>query len=292
LRKPQFWFGLLVLGPMLIWYAVIGIGPILRAFWMAVFDYNIVDRSRSVFVGLGNFAALLRDELFWISLKQTVIYSVVLYVVMLPLALVLALSLTSIVRGRRFFEFVVFLPVVVSLLAIAQLFYLLLNPGFGPVNRVLGVLGLPQSRFLEGTESALYTVAGVDVWKSVGFYVVILAAGLLNVPQELYDAAKVDGAGAWQRFWKVTLPLLAHTLALVSVLIAMAGLQVFTLVVVMPYRPGQPGTATYVMNLLVWKEAFQMVRFGRATATAFVLFLFVLAVTVVQLRLIRPRWSY
>jgi ABC-type sugar transport system permease subunit len=187
---------------------------------------------------------------------------------------------------------VVFLPVVVSLVAIAQLFYLLLNPGFGPVNRVLGALGLPQSRFLEGTESALYTVAGVDVWKSVGFYVVILAAGLLNVPQELYDAAKVDGAGPWQRFWRITLPLLAHTLALVCVLIAMQGLQVFTIVAVLPPRPGEPGTSTHVMNWLVYKEAFHRVRFGMATAAAFVLFLFVFAVTILQLRLIRPRWSY
>src|SRR5262249_1711621 len=151
---------------------------------------------------------------------------------------------------------------------------------------ILRLFGWPGSRFLSGPESALLSVIGVDLWKTFGFYVVVLTAGLLNIPVEIYDAAKVDGGNRWQNFRYVTLPLLAHTLALVCVLIAMHGLQVFTQVVVMPASPGGPGHATYVLNLLVYNEAFTNFRFGFATAAAFVLFLLTFIVTLIQLRLL------
>ncbi len=131
----------------------------------------------------------------------------------------------------------------------------------------------------------------MDAWKGLGFHVVILTAGMLNIPEEMYDAAKVDGAGGWARFWHVTLPLLGHTLALVSVLIVMGGLQAFTQVIVLG-QEGGPGTATYVLNLLVYNEAFESMRFGFATAAAFTLFVFIFAITVIQLKLLRPTWSY
>jgi ABC-type sugar transport system permease subunit len=156
-------------------------------------------------------------------------------------------------------------------------------------------LGLPKCPFLAGFKTALYTVIGVDIWKNLGFYVVILTAGLLNIPQEMYDAAKVDGAGSWHCFRHITIPLLGHTLALVCVLLAMHGLQVFTQVVVLsgrPGAPGGPGQATYVMNLLVYHEGFVNMRFGLATATALVLFVFVFIVTVFQLKILRPTWKY
>jgi ABC-type sugar transport system permease subunit len=130
------------------------------------------------------------------------------------------------------------------------------------------------------------------VWKSLGFYVVILLAGMLTIPEHLYDAARVDGANAVQRFRNITLPLLGHTLTLVSILIVLHGLSVYTIVVVMPEPPGGPGRAAYVMNLLVFEEGFSRLNFGLATAIALALFLIVLVITVVQLRLLKPRWSY
>ena len=180
----------------------------------------------------------------------------------------------------------------VNQVSISLLFKMLMNPQLGQINQILRSVGIPPSQFLTSHETALYSVIGVDIWKALGFYVVILTAGMLNIPEEMYDAAKVDGAGIWQRFWRVTLPLLGHTLTLISVLIVMHGLQVFTQVVVMPSQAGGPGNATYVLNLLVYNEAFTNLRFGFATATAFTLFVFVFVITVVQLRVLRPTWSY
>ena len=292
LRKPQFWFGLAVLAPLIVWYVWFAFSPILRAFWMAVVEYKILQPDQSPFVGLRHFRMLFEYKLFWISIRNTLVYAAVFYAGMVPLALFVSACLTSVTRGRNFYQFVIFLPVVVSLVAISLLFKMLMNPQLGQINQILKSVGIPPSQFLTSHETALYSVIGVDIWKALGFYVVILTAGMLNIPEEMYDAAKVDGASIWQRFWRVTLPLLGHTLTLISVLIVMHGLQVFTQVVVMPSQAGGPGNATYVLNLLVYNEAFTNLRFGFATATAFTLFLFVFVITVVQLRVLRPTWSY
>ncbi|HMN31204.1 MAG TPA: sugar ABC transporter permease [Caldilineaceae bacterium] len=292
LRKPQFWFGAFILVPLLAWYIIFGFWPIIRAFRMAVTDYQLLDPAASPFVGLKHFRMLFDYELFWISLKNTLLYAAAFYAIMLPLALLVAVALAAVKRGRNLYQALIFIPVVVSLVAISLLFKMLMDPQVGQLNAILRALGLPSSRFLSGPESALLSVVAVDVWKALGFYVIILTAGILNIPEEMYDAAKVDGAGAWPRFRHITIPLLAHTLALICVLIAMHGLQVFTQVVVMPPQAGGPGRATYVMNLLVYNEAFMNLRFGFATATSFVLFLFILVITFIQFRVIRPKWSY
>lgn len=292
LKRPQFWFGLVVIAPLLVWYAVFGFWPIIQAFRMAVTDYNLLDPATSPFVGLKHFRALFEYALFWTSLKNTMIYAIVLYVVMIPLAMAISVCLAALRVGRNVYQSLIFLPVVVSLVAISLLFKMLMDPQVGQFNAILRAVGLPPSRFLSGPESALLSVIMVDVWKAMGFYIIIMTAGLLNIPEEMYDAAKVDGASAWHRFRHISVPLLAHTLVLVCVLVAMHGLQVFTQVVIMPSDPGGPGRATYMMNLLVYTEAFTNLRFGFATAVAFVLFLFTLVITMVQLRLIRPNWSY
>jgi len=291
LARPQFWFGSVVLVPLAAYYVVFSFSPIVRAFWMSLVDYQVLNPAASPFVGLRHFRQLFSYSLFWPSVKNTLVYAVLLYILVLPPALLVSVCLTSITRGRNFYQAIIFLPVVVSYVAIALLFRMLMDPQIGQFNQILRALHLPTSRFLNGPESALASIVAVDAWKSLGYYVVILTAGMLNIPQEMYDAAEVDGAGSWTCFWRVTLPLLGHTLALVSVLIVMSGLQAFTQVTVLG-QGGGPGTSTYTMNLLVYNEAFQNMRFGFATAAALVLFIFTFAVTVIQLKLIRPTWSY
>ncbi len=130
----------------------------------------------------------------------------------------------------------------------------------------------------------------MNVWKGLGFYVLLLTAGMLNIPSELHDAARVDGVNEWQRFWHITLPLMGHTLVLVIVLLAIGSLQEYTSVVIL--TNGGPGNATYVLNLLIVQEAFSNMRFGVAAAAAFIEFVLVFLISIAQLRLFRPRWSY
>ncbi|MEZ4863591.1 MAG: sugar ABC transporter permease [Caldilineaceae bacterium] len=290
LRKPQFWFGASIIIPTLLWYWFFAYQPIILAFRLAVVKYQMLDPAGSPFVGLDNFRQLFANPLFMVSVRNTITWAIFSFVGMLPISLGIALCLVNVRRGRNLYQGLVFLPVVISLVAVALLFRMLMDPEVGQFNRILESIGLPPFQWLSSSDTALPTAVGIAIWKGLGFYVVILTAGMLNIPQELHDAATVDGVNAWQRFRFMTLPLLSHTLALVMVILAIGALQEFTGVFVL--TNGGPGNATYMYNLLIYQEAFQDIRFGTATAAALIQFVFIIIITVVQLRLIRPSWSY
>jgi multiple sugar transport system permease protein len=290
LRRPQFWFGFTMLLPTLIWYWFFSYRPIIQAFRLSVVRYRILDPAASKFVGLDNFSTLFEHPLFWISVQNTLTWAVLAFLLMIPISMGIAVCLANIRRGRNLYQGLIFLPVVVSLVAVILMFRMLMDSEVGQFNQILRSLHLPESKWLASTSSALPTAVGIGVWKSLGFYVVILTAGLMGIPQELYDAALVDGANEWHRFWSITLPLIGHTLVLVTVLLAIGALQEFTL----PYilTNGGPGNATYLYNLLIYSEAFTDLRFGTATAAALLQFFFILIISVLQLKLLRPSWSY
>jgi ABC-type sugar transport system permease subunit len=288
LGKPQFWFGLLILAPILAWYAIFAFGPLLRAFWMATVQYDLLNPADSPFVGLKNFEQVLSYPLFWTAVRRTITFAVFVYLGTLPLALFVSLCLVSVSRGRSFYQFVIFLPVVVSYVAIALLFRMLMDPQTGQFNQILTAVGLPRSLWITGPDSALPSIAMIDIWKGLGFHVVIITAGLLGIPEEMYDAAKVDGAGPWHRFRYVTIPLLGNTLLLESVIMVIGTLQAFTNGQVI----GCAGDSCFWISLLVYSEAFVNMRFGFATASAFVLFIFILGLTMIQTRALKPDWQY
>ena len=291
LRRSQVHFGVAVLIPTLAWYYLFLFRPIFQAFRIAMVDYRILDPANSPFVGLGNFDKLLLNPLFLTSILNTFTWTLYIFLFMLPLSLGIATALANIRRLRNFYQAVIFIPVVVSLVAVSLLFRMVMDPEVGQLNRLLAAVGLPPSSWLSSTSTALVTISGIAVWKSVGFYVVLFTAGMLNIPEEIIDAARVDGANEWQRFWRVTIPLLTHTIILVLVLLTVGSLQEFTLPYVLTTEGG-PGTATYLYNLLIYQEAFTHIRFGTATVAALLQFAFILACSLVQIRILRPTWSY
>ena len=290
LRKPQFWFGVTIIIPTLLWYWFFAYQPIILAFRLAVVKYQLLDPAGSPFVGLDNFRQLFENPLFLVSIRNTLVWALFSFVAMLPISLLISVCLVNVRRGRNIYQGILFLPVVISLVAIALLFRMLMDPEVGQLNRILEAIGLPPFQWLSSSDTALATAVGIGVWKGLGFYVVILTAGMLNIPMELQDAATVDGVSGWQRFRCMTLPLLAHTLALIMVMLAIGALQEFTGVFVL--TNGGPGNATYMYNLLIYQEAFQDIRFGTATAAALIQFVFIIFISILQLRLIRPSWSY
>jgi ABC-type sugar transport system permease subunit len=277
-----------VLLPILVWYAWFAFGPVLRAIWMSTVQYDLLNPADSKFVGLKNFQQVFGYQLFWIAVQRTITFSVFVYLGTLPLALFVSLCLVAVAHGRNFYQFVIFLPVVVSYVAIALLFRMLMDPQTGQFNQILHALGLPTSLWITGPNSALPAIAMIDVWKGLGFHVVIITAGLLGIPEEMYDAAKVDGAGAWHRFRYVTMPLLGNTLLLESVIMVAGTLQAFTNAEII----GCAGDSCFWISRLVYTEAFTNMRFGFATASAFVLFVFILGLTIVQVRALKPDWQY
>lgn len=289
-RRPQFWFGLAVLVPTFIWYALFAYFPILRGLWLAFFNYDFLSRRAGEFLGLANFDKLFLNPLLFIALRNTLVLAGLQFVALLPLALLIATCLTNVRYGREIYQGVIFLPVVVSLVAIALLFLMLMDPQTGTFNGILAALGLPPSQWLSSSSSALAVMAGINVWKGLGFYVLLLTAGMMNIPNDIHDAARVDGANSWQHFWSVTLPLLGGTLVLVLVLLAIGTLQEYAGVVVL--TNGGPDNATYVLNLLIVQEAFNNMRFGTAAAASVIEFILVFIISIAQLRLFRPTWSY
>ena len=292
LRKPQFWFGFTMIVPLMVWYWIFSFQPILQAFQMSTVAYKLLDPTNSSFVGLGNFVKIADHPLFWISVKNTLMWAAFSFLFNLPLAMLIAVFLSKARRGRNVYQALIFVPVVVSLVAVSLLFRMLMDPEVGQLNKLLSGVGLPELQWLSSSSSALPTAVTIATWKGLGFFVVILTAGIMNIPSELYDASLVDGANPWQQFWRITLPLIGHTILLITVLLAIGSLQEFTLPTVLFGGGTGPGNSTYLYNMLIYQEAFGDIRFGTATAAALLQFAFILAISILQIKLIRPSWSY
>lgn len=274
----------------MVWYGLFVFGPIAQTLWISVHAYDLIDPASSRFVGLSNFEQLLSNPRFLTAVWNTVQWTLLAFAVMIPTALLISMCLVTVRRGRNLYQALIFLPVVVSLVAVALLFRILMDPEVGLLNRILGSIGVTGFRWLSDSDTALPVLLGIAVWKSVGVHVVIITAGLLAIPDELYDAARVDGAGYWQTFSRITFPLLGNTLALVAVILSIGAIQEYTLPTII--TEGGPGDSTFLFSMLVYEEAFLHIRFGTAAAAALLQFGVILVVSIGWLRLLRPRWSY
>jgi multiple sugar transport system permease protein len=276
------------LGIPLVHLAVFSLVPVGFTVDLAFHSWGLLEREQR-FVGLANFRALLADGLFWTTLRNTAVY--VAYVpITMAAAIGLALLLNQRRAGIRVLRAIVFLPYVTSMVAIAIVWQWMFNADFGLVNYALHLVGLPAVDWLGSPRFALLSIIGVTVWTQVGYQMLIFLAGLQGIPQAYHDAALVDGAGPWQRFRHVTLPLLRPVTLFVLVTGVIAGFQVFTLVYMM--TEGGPLHSTDVIVYRIYQAAWEFLRFGYASAMALVLFALLLVVTVIQFRLLGRRVEY
>jgi len=289
-RNPRFWFVLTALVPLLAWYGIFVVWAYGRGIYLAFTSYHLINPSLNKFVGWRNFQALFDDQIFYVALKNSAIWGLMGNLVGIPLCLGISLCLVSIRRGRNLYQTLIFLPVVLSLVSVIVLVRFMLDPSYGPVDRILDDLHLPTSTFLQGTTTALPTLVGFGIWKGWGITIVILTAGLLNIPAELIDAARVDGANAWQRFLHMTLPLLQPTLTFIVILGVIGALQEYTIPTVM--TAGGPDNTTYLLNMYIYDVGIVNLQFGQAAAAALIECLITLFLTLVVLRFLRIRWSY
>ncbi len=262
--------------------------PVGFTVYLAFHSWGLLQQEK-IFLGWANFRELLADGLFWTTLRNTAMY--VGYVpITMAAAIGLALLLNRRRAGVRLLRAIVFLPYVTSMVAIAIVWQWMFNADFGLVNYALHLLGLPAVDWLGNPRFALLSIVCVTVWTQVGYQMLIFLAGLQGIPQAYYDAALVDGAGPWQRFRHVTLPLLRPVILFVLVTGIIAGFQVFTLVYMM--TEGGPLHSTDVIVYRIYQTAWEFLRFGYASAMALVLFAVLLAVTLVQFRLLGKRVDY
>jgi multiple sugar transport system permease protein len=275
--------------PWLIGLVVFLIGPIVASVLLSFTNWNLISPAR--WVGLENYRDMIHSSEFWQSIKVTLFYAVLSVPLYLSLGLSLAILLNQRIRGMYAFRTILFLPTVLSGVAVAVLWVSLLNPDLGVVNQVLRAIGFDDPpRWLLSPTWAVPAVVLMGLW-GIGGSAIIYLAGLQNIPPGLYHAAKMDGAGAWQTFRYITLPLLTPTLLFTLLIGLIEAFQVFdTAFVLGGSRGGTRGSLLfYVLNL--WNEGFRNGRFGYASALAWVLVI-VAAIVILLIFKTSSRWVY
>jgi ABC-type sugar transport system permease subunit len=270
--------GFLFILPVLMYFGILSFFPILSAFFYSFFEYNIF--SEGVFVGVRNYVAIFSSPQFLNSLKATLIYTLGYCVIVFIVAFGLALLLKRSFPLRNTFQFVFFMPLVISLVVISITWYAMFIPS-GLVNTILGTKKID---WLTSTKLAIWVVILLSVWKWSGFYMIVFLSGLNAIPEQYYDAAKIDGAGDFASFRLITLPLLKPTITFVLVISMIGSVKVIEPMYII--TKGGPVDSTRVLALRIYEEAFKNFNMGRASAMSVVLFLIILILTLLQFRLV------
>jgi len=285
-RPARFQPAVLFLLPSALILGVFVIYPIFQSFWMSLHEWRIGAEVQR-WVGLGNYTRLLADPQFANALRVTLAFTLVSVVVLLVLGFALAYWLQRTTLVSRILRSVYFFPTVVALSTIGIVWRFMLDPDIGLVAGVMDNFGLEPVAWLRSTSLALPTVIAVGIWKTLGFTMILLLAGLLGVPEQLYEAARLDGAGSFQVIRHVTLPAMRPTLLFAAVILTIQSLQMFDLIFAMTH--GGPLFATETLVTFMYRQAFENFDFGYASAIAWSLFLVIIVVSALQLRLFRYR---
>jgi len=278
-RRRSSYIPYLFLAPNLLVFVIFIIIPAIYNFYLSLFKTSF-DKPPE-FVGLDNFIYLFqRDDFFWRALSNLIIFVVGDVGLILILSLGIALLLNEDIRWRGFFRSVFFYPVLLSPVVVALIWRWFLNTQYGLLNNLLRAVGIPPQPWLLRPDLAMLWVILVHVWATVGFFALILLAGLQAIPPVLYEAALVDGATRWRSFWHITLPLLAPTIFVVFILSMIRSFEVFDHIYAL--TGGGPGTATMMIVQYIYRTGFEMNQFGLASAASLVLFIIIFSLTLLQ----------
>jgi multiple sugar transport system permease protein len=271
--------------PSLLGFVVFLVAPMVASLGISFYDWELLTPPQ--FVGLKNFATLLNDRVFRQVVVNTLYYTAGLVPLNLVVSLGLALWLNTRLRGLTLYRMAFFLPVVTVTVAVALIWRWMYEPRAGIVDAALHAVGLPGPTWLGDTHWAMPAIILMSLWKGFGYNMVLFLAGLQGIPVSIYEAAMIDGASAWQRFWRITLPLLSPVIFLAVVLTVISSFQVFDQALVM--TNGGPANATNTIVLYIYQNGFQFFRMGYASAIAWVLFAVIFIFTLFQMRL-QGRW--
>jgi multiple sugar transport system permease protein len=273
------------LAPFLIAFILFRLGPVIAGFVISLTRWSIV--GSPTWVGLANYRAMLRDPLFHTALLNTLFFVLLTVPAMVALSLGLALLVNVPLAPRIFTRTAVFLPYVVMAAVVGVIWNWMLDSNFGLVNYGLMLVGLGPYRWLTDFSLAMPAVAGVTIWWTVGFNMIIYLAGLQEVPRELEEAAMIDGAGSLAVLRHVTLPILTPTTFVVLMLTTINAVQVFDQIYVM--TGGGPGTATLTLVQYLYYQAFQSYNLGYGSAVAYFVFVLLAVFGIIQLRVVRQQ---
>lgn len=285
-KRVRFNSAYLFIAPSMILIGVFIAEPIAQTGWMSLHNWTIGEATHK-FAGLANYTGLFHDSRFWNALRVTLVYTVFVSAGQVLLGLAIASRLRKTTWYSSLLRVAYFFPFVASLVVVGIIWKFLLDPQVGLIDAWLSDVGVSPPNWLESTSLALPTVIAVGIWKNVGFNMIVLLAGMQQVPAALYEAAKIDGASSWQRFRFVTLPALRPALLFTALIATITGLQLFDLVFAM--TDGGPIFHTESIVMYLYEKGFVEFQMGYASAIAWVLFVIILAISAVQLRVSRYR---
>jgi multiple sugar transport system permease protein len=261
--------------------------PMLSGMAISLYEWDVF--SEPNYIALENYTELFEDEDFWISMKNTAVYTLISVPISLVGSLILAVVLNRQLPGTLLFRTVFFIPVIMSGILVSLTWQWLFNADYGPINYWLSFIGIRGPRWLNDPNWSMVAVIIVTIWKNLGFNMVIFLAALQDVPRDLYDAASIDGANGWQGFRFVTLPMISAATFFSLIVTIINSFQVFDIVYSM--TEGGPGTSTLMVVMYIYKNAFEYFRMGYASAIATVFFVIILAFTMLQWYF-RSRWVH
>ncbi|MFC9996666.1 carbohydrate ABC transporter permease [Nocardia sp. NPDC127526] len=286
LRRRRARAGVGFVAPNLLAVVVFLLFPLGFSLYLSFHSWDLFSAPR--FVGIENYRRLVADDpLFYIALRNTAVFTVLTLVPTVVISLAVAGLLNRKLAGIGVFRTIVFLPLVASTVAMAVVFRFIFASDDGLANLVLGWVGLGPVPWLTDPDWALVSLSIVTVWKSVPFATVILLAAMQGVPENLYEAAEIDGAGALRRFWSITVPMIRGALSFVFVITIINTVQAFDQAFALTGANGGPETGTYVLGIMLFQNAFRFYEVGYASALAWVIFAILLLLTLIQLRFSR-----
>lgn len=274
--------------PSLIGFAIFYFAPMVISVFISLTDWNGLDRLfaegfvRQHFIGMTNYKDILASPEFWKVLKNTFTY-IILYI---PLMLIVSISVAGLLsqkrRGVGAFRVIYYIPVLTSWVAASLIWKSILAPQYGAMNNILALFGIEGPGWLLDEKWAMPAIVLVSVWKDMGFFGLILLSGMVGINRSYYEAAEIDGAGAWTRFLKITLPLLTPSIFYVLIVSLINSFQLFPQIMIM--TDGGPNGATQVMVERIYKYGFRYFKMGYASAFSWILFVIILIFTAIQMR--------
>lgn len=273
--------------PFLILFVTFVAGPIFYSFWISLHDWKILAREQP-FIGLANYINLMRDGIWWIALRNSLYFAFLTSIINTIFALVVAMLVNAPIRGRDFFRFVFYAPVVLSVAAMGIIMSWMMNTQFGIINYFLVWLGLAPVRWLADPNLVIPSLSLATVWWGFGFPMVIYLAGLQGIPDHLYEAARIDGANTWQTIRHITIPLMMPSIFFVFVTQLIAHFQVFGQPYIMT-GGGGPGRSSYTVIIYLYQTAWRYFLMGYGAAIAVALALVILFFTLIQFRIFGRR---
>ena len=272
------------LAPSVVLFGVFLAAPLVYALYISFNHWSML-RSPT-WIGLENYRRILEDDIFWRSLRNTAVFTLLFVPIVTVMSLVSAALLNQAIRGKALFKALIFIPIITPSVVVGVVWTYAFQPELGLINQLLRSLSLPTSLWLGSPSVALPALVLVTIWQRFGWFMILFLAGLQDIPVEVKEAAKVDGASPIRSFFDITLPLLRPTVVLVTVLAAIGAFQVFDLIFVM--TEGGPAYATQTLSYYIYTKAFRSFDMGYAAAMSYFLFVCLLIMTLVQMKILRP----